>query len=134
MRDMPMAWLGVSTCEWRVERAAGHRGGYVQDATSHTWGQAIGAGRPSDALTMPQPQISIVVPALNEGPNLAELVARIDAAMKSGRPSRQPSPGVPGEGENAGRDYEIIIVDDNSTDETRAVCAELSQKYPLKLI
>src|SRR5689334_4000396 len=33
-----------------------------------------------------------------------------------------------------GRRYELIVVDDNSKDNTQAVCAELSKTYPLKLI
>lgn len=63
-----------------------------------------------------RPEISIVVPALNEGANLRPLVERIAAAM-------------------AGRGaYEILIVDDNSTDDTPAVCAELAQRFPVRLI
>src|SRR6266487_3591213 len=64
---------------------------------------------------MPDPQISIIVPALNEAPNLGELTARIAAAL-------------------VGREYEIIIVDDNSADDTKVVCAGLSAHYPLRLI
>jgi dolichol-phosphate mannosyltransferase len=63
-----------------------------------------------------QPQVSIVVPALNEGPNLRPLVERIGAAM-AGRAS-----------------YEVLIVDDNSNDDTPAVCAELARDHPLRLI
>lgn len=33
----------------------------------------------------------------------------------------------------AGRSYEVVIVDDNSRDDTRAVCATLSRSYPLTL-
>jgi dolichol-phosphate mannosyltransferase len=61
------------------------------------------------------PQVSIIVPALNEGPNLAPLAEQIAAVMN-------------------GRSYELLIVDDNSRDNTRDVAAELSQKYPLRLI
>ena len=61
------------------------------------------------------PEISIVIPALNEAPNLPPLAERISAAL-------------------VGRDFEIIIVDDNSRDDTQAVCAELSKRYPLRLI
>jgi len=61
------------------------------------------------------PDISIIIPALNEAPNLAPLADQISAAL-------------------AGCSYEIIIVDDNSKDDTQAVCAELSAKYPLKLL
>jgi dolichol-phosphate mannosyltransferase len=59
--------------------------------------------------------VSIVVPALNEAPNLTPLVEQIDAAM-------------------AGRQYEVVIVDDKSIDDTPAVAAALAQKYPVRLI
>lgn len=64
---------------------------------------------------MPDPQVSIVVPTLNEAENLPELARRIDAAMGS-------------------RGYEIVIVDDASGDDTPHRCDELSQRYPLRLI
>ena len=61
------------------------------------------------------PRISIVVPALNEAPNLAPLAEQIDAALK-------------------GREYEVIVVDDNSSDNTVAVAAEVAKRYPMRLI
>jgi dolichol-phosphate mannosyltransferase len=61
------------------------------------------------------PPISLVIPALNEAPNLPPLLEQIAAAL-------------------AGREYEVIIVDDDSRDNTRAVAAELAQRYPLRLI
>src|SRR5438552_9977626 len=64
---------------------------------------------------MPEPEICIIVPALNEAPNLTALAERIDAAM-------------------AGKSYELLIIDDNSPDNTRQVCAELATAYPLRLI
>src|SRR5205814_9604882 len=64
-----------------------------------------------------QPDISIIVPAINEGPNLRELLERIDAAIRPTHPN-----------------YEVLIVDDNSRDETPAVAAELATTYPLKLL
>ena len=64
---------------------------------------------------MPDPEICIIVPALNEAPNLTALAERIDAAM-------------------AGKSYELLIIDDNSPDNTRQVCAELATAYPLRLI
>src|SRR5688572_9255852 len=63
----------------------------------------------------PSPDLSIVVPALNEAKNLPELARRIHAAM-------------------AGRNYELLIVDDGSRDGTVEVCAELARAYPLELI
>ena len=59
-------------------------------------------------------EVSIVVPALNEADNLPELLRRVDSAM-------------------TGRCYEVLIVDDNSTDGTAAVCAELARTYPVSL-
>ena len=58
--------------------------------------------------------VSVIVPTLNEADNLPLLVPRIAAAL-------------------AGRAYEIIVVDDDSADETRAVCARLAESYPLRL-
>src|SRR5204862_6276038 len=58
--------------------------------------------------------VSIIVPTLNEAENLPLLVPRIAAAM-------------------GGRDYEIIVVDDDSHDDTRAVCLRLASEYPLTL-
>jgi dolichol-phosphate mannosyltransferase len=61
------------------------------------------------------PDISIIVPALNEAENLPALAERVDAALK-------------------GRNYELLIVDDNSRDNTKDVARELAQKYPLRLM
>ena len=66
---------------------------------------------------MPDPRISIIVPTLNEAPNLTPLVEQIAQAMA----------------EQQGG-YEIIIVDDNSTDDTQAVAAKLAETYPVRLI
>jgi dolichol-phosphate mannosyltransferase len=62
-----------------------------------------------------RPQVSIIVPTLNEAANLPLLVPRIAAAME-------------------GRAYEILIVDDSSQDGTVAVCEELRQRFPLRLV
>lgn len=64
------------------------------------------------------PDVSIVVPALNEAKNFPELARRVDAAMRAMSPPRS---------------YELLIVDDNSADGTPAVCAELAKTYPLRL-
>jgi glycosyltransferase involved in cell wall biosynthesis len=57
------------------------------------------------------PRLSIVVPAYNEAGNLPALVAEIQAAM-------------------AGADYEILIVDDGSTDESEATLRALAAEEP----
>jgi dolichol-phosphate mannosyltransferase len=61
------------------------------------------------------PEVSVIVPAINESENFPTLMERISAAL-------------------AGITYEVLIVDDNSKDATPAVCAELAQRYPLKLM
>ncbi len=61
------------------------------------------------------PDVSLVIPTLNEADNLPTLMQRIDAAL-------------------AGRRYEALIVDDNSKDATPQVCAALAEKYPLRLL
>ncbi len=57
------------------------------------------------------PEVSVVIPAKNEAENLAGLIAEIHAAM-------------------AGRNYEIIVVDDGSTDDTARLLAEWSKTDP----
>src|SRR5690349_13176666 len=60
-------------------------------------------------------EVSIIVPALNEAENLPLLIPRVHQAMN-------------------GKSYELIVVDDNSRDNTRAVCGELASKFPVKLM
>ena len=62
-----------------------------------------------------EPEISLIIPTLNEAENLGHLLPQIDAALH-------------------GLDYEVLIVDDNSQDATPRVCAELEKQYPLRLI
>jgi dolichol-phosphate mannosyltransferase len=61
------------------------------------------------------PEISIIVPALNEAENFPPLMAKLAEAL----------------GE---RSYEVIIVDDASRDGTPQKCEELAKTYPLRLI
>lgn len=61
------------------------------------------------------PHVTLIVPTLNEAANLPAVAERVDRAL-------------------AGRAYELLIVDDNSQDDTRSVCRELAAKYPLRLI
>src|SRR4051794_15291375 len=65
-------------------------------------------------MTSDSPDISILVPTLNEAANLPELLRRTDAAL-------------------AGRAYEVIVIDDQSTDDTPAVVADLATRYPVRL-
>ena len=58
--------------------------------------------------------ISLVVPAYNEEENLPVLVHRLMAVM-----------------ETVGHDYEILIVDDGSSDQTHYVLQQLSKAYPV---
>ncbi|MDX2197955.1 MAG: glycosyltransferase family 2 protein [Phycisphaerae bacterium] len=62
---------------------------------------------------MASPQLSIVVPAFNELPNLGPLVERITAAL-----------------DPLATAYEIIIVDDGSRDSTPALIADLRAEHP----
>ncbi len=62
-----------------------------------------------------KPEISLIVPTINESENLPILLKRVAAAL-------------------AGRKFEVIIVDDNSKDRTPEVCAELAKTYPLTLM
>lgn len=61
------------------------------------------------------PDISIIVPTINEAANLPALAQRIHRAM-------------------AGRSYELLIIDDASTDNTAQVCAALAEQYPIRLM
>jgi dolichol-phosphate mannosyltransferase len=60
------------------------------------------------STTTAGPVVSAVIPAKNEAENLPELVGEIHSAL-------------------AGRDYEIVVVDDGSTDDTPRVLADLSR-------
>ena len=61
------------------------------------------------------PDISVVVPTYQEAQNIPVLVASIADAL-------------------AGRHYEIIVADDISDDGTDAVCAQLAQEHPVRLL
>jgi cellulose synthase/poly-beta-1,6-N-acetylglucosamine synthase-like glycosyltransferase len=60
--------------------------------------------------------ISVIVPTLNESGNIGRLIERINATLFYKNIS-----------------YEIIVVDDNSTDNTRAIVRHLSQRFPVIL-
>ena len=59
--------------------------------------------------------VSVIVPALNEAENLPQLTERVHQAM-------------------LGRDYELLIIDDNSRDGTDKVAADLAARFPLRLV
>jgi glycosyltransferase involved in cell wall biosynthesis len=61
------------------------------------------------------PAISIIIPTLNEAGNLPILFKRIDSSLNK-----------------ANITYEIIVIDDNSTDNTFGVSKALSNKYDVK--
>ena len=65
--------------------------------------------------------VSIVIPVFNESENLVELVQRVDSAMAP-----------------TGRPFELILIDDGSTDGSRAVLERLGREHdwlrPLQLI
>ncbi len=58
---------------------------------------------------------SIVIPTYKEHDNITPLVERLGQAL-------------------AGRDYEIVLMDDNSGDGTEELVAGLAQKYPVRIV
>jgi len=60
------------------------------------------------------PRISVILPTLNEAENLPLALPRIAAALE-------------------GREFEVLVIDDASRDNTPAVCADLARDYPLTL-
>jgi dolichol-phosphate mannosyltransferase len=62
-------------------------------------------------------EVSIVIPAYREADNLSVLVPRLAAVLS-----------------RAGLKGEVIVVDDDSRDGTDALCARLSQSFPVRLL
>ncbi|MEX2181155.1 MAG: glycosyltransferase family 2 protein [Gemmatimonadaceae bacterium] len=60
-----------------------------------------------------RPQVSVLVPAMDEAENLPEFLAQCDAVVRAAT--------VP---------YEVIVVDDGSRDTTPAILASLGERYP----
>jgi dolichol-phosphate mannosyltransferase len=59
--------------------------------------------------------VSVIAPTYNESKNIPVLVRRIDRAMHKNR-----------------MNYEIIVVDDNSPDNTYGIAKNLAKKYPVR--
>ena len=64
-----------------------------------------------------RPDVTVVVPTYREAENLPELIARLCAATDA-----------------AGLSVEALIVDDDSPDGTPAICVELANEHPVRLI
>ncbi len=62
-------------------------------------------------------QLSIIIPTYCEAENLTVLIPRVNQSLTA-----------------ASLDAEIIVVDDDSPDETIQVCQTLAEKFPLRLI
>ncbi|HEX6277656.1 MAG TPA: glycosyltransferase [Polyangiaceae bacterium] len=69
----------------------------------------VGAGEPSSPI-----RLSLAIPTLNESENVADLVERLVRLLEP----------------ELGDAYEIIVIDDDSSDGTWQVALELSVKYP----
>ncbi|TSC77520.1 MAG: dolichol-phosphate mannosyltransferase, partial [Parcubacteria group bacterium Gr01-1014_24] len=67
-------------------------------------------------MELKHPGISVVIPTLNEEGNIKPLVGRLADAL-----------------EKRGAEYELIFVDDHSTDRTRENIKDLENKYPISL-
>lgn len=63
---------------------------------------------------MKKPEISIVIPVYNEQDNLAPLLAELVPVM-----------------DNLSKSYEVIFIDDGSTDRSLQILIELANKYPI---
>lgn len=65
---------------------------------------------------MAKDTLSIIIPTLNEEGNIPELVRRLNVALRSN-----------------GIEYELIFIDDHSTDKTVALAKELALSYPISI-
>jgi glycosyltransferase involved in cell wall biosynthesis len=90
----------------------------VQDAIETASPSGISAGGGAQIVSLrslpgvEKPRVTIIVPGLNEGDSLAELANRIQASL------------------DGKETYEIIFVDDGSSDNTWEVIADLREKDP----
>jgi dolichol-phosphate mannosyltransferase len=77
-------------------------------------GEATG---PNDRDAAGPCDVSVIVPTYREADNLPLLVPRVAEVL-----------------EHAGLRGEIVVVDDDSPDDTEAACKELARRYPLRLL
>src|SRR5262245_25752971 len=71
---------------------------------------------PTSGAEAPRPLLSVVIPVFNEVENLRDLVDQVEAALT---PLRE-----------RGREYEVLLVDDGSSDGTRPLLTELASSRP----
>ncbi len=65
----------------------------------------------------PNSSLSVIVPTLNEAGSVERLIVRIGAALKKSEIN-----------------YEIVVVDDHSTDETVTKLVQLAKNYPVRVL
>src|ERR1700678_1030395 len=75
------------------------------------------AGAPTTLGSRAPGKVIVVLPSYNEGPNLGSLFSGIDACMGDAKLC-----------------YEVVLVDDGSSDITADVLGESSRKYPLTVL
>ena len=75
-------------------------------------GPSIADPAPDGPAPAAGPSLSVVIPMRNEGPNVLPLLAEVEAAL-------------------AGTGYEVVCVDDGSSDDTPARLAEAMARFPL---
>ncbi len=64
-----------------------------------------------------KPMLSVVIPTLNEQSNLSSLIVRLDTTLKRAHIA-----------------YELIFVDDHSTDKTVFYLNDLARLYPINVV
>ncbi len=72
---------------------------------------------PGTALPRPVPDLSFVIPAFNEQDNIAETITRVAA-----------------EARRLGQSFEIIVVDDGSTDTTFELAKQMGAVHPVRAL
>lgn len=87
----------------------------VTDDPSHAVAQASGRIRPD--ASQRTTHVRVVLPAFNEAEALGQLIPRIDQALSE-----------------SFWDYDILVVDDGSSDDTVEVARELQAHYPVRIV